>query len=189
MRNPRSRKAVAIALLLGGFVLGLSGPAVARTVAHTINGSQIAKHSISGNRLKSNTVTGAQVKESTLGTVPKATRAQSLPHLVWVSLKLKNSWANYTGVNHGTPAYAVDAEGSIHLKGAISGGLSATTAFTLPAALHPSRSIDVVADESQAAAGRLLIAPNGDVQPVDGDGEPGSASSFTSLDGIIFSIS
>jgi hypothetical protein len=60
-----------------GIVFGLAAPAAAhqaRSIAHAIDGSTIAKHSIPGNRLENNTVTGTQVKESTLGTVPNAAK-------------------------------------------------------------------------------------------------------------------
>jgi hypothetical protein len=93
------RTASAVAVAIGGVVIGLSSPALGVAAKHLISGStikehsitgnrlksgtltssQIKKHSISGDRLKANTVTGSQIKESTLGIVPLAAAAEYAP--------------------------------------------------------------------------------------------------------------
>ena len=65
-------------------------------------------------------MTGKQIAESTLGHVPFATKAGTaakLRPLAWHGLSLANSWSALVGDR--APAYAVDAEGIVHLRGAL----------------------------------------------------------------------
>lgn len=173
--------AVAVAL-----VIGLEAPAMAHQVAdvaHRISGTTIEVHTLPGDRIKGNTVTGRQIAESTLATVP---RARTIPALKWHDITaFKNGWSNLGG-GRAAAAYAVDAQGSVHLRGAIQGTTSGTIAFTLPAAISSTRilAVPVVVDGSFG----LLSIKDGDVLPEDGTGSPvGSAIFATSLAGVTFS--
>lgn len=167
MRVHGMKSASIAAIAIGGMVVGLSVPAVAHEARHLINGSSIKKHSISGNRLKNHTITGKQVKP-----------------LQWHRLTLQNGWQIADGGAEGAPAYAVDAQGLVHLKGALQNGTS--IAFTLPAKLHPVHELWVVVDEALAETGRLNIFNNGAVVIEDDPDHSGAATDFTSLEGATF---
>jgi hypothetical protein len=147
-----------------------------------ISGSDIKSHSISGSKLKSNTLTGKQIKESTLGVVPEA---KTLPALVWHPLTLQNGWVNYwSGYSDSVPAYAVDAQGIVHLRGAIHDGTINSVAFALPTSLDPTYGLNLTADENAGTTGRIQISTIGDVYIEDDPADSGSGTAFTSLDGI-----
>jgi hypothetical protein len=139
MNITRIKPCATVVVATIALVVGLEAPAMGHQVAsaaHKISGTTIKKHTIAGNRLKNNTVTGAQVKESTLGTVPKAAvagEAQSLPPLPAITpiTTFEHGWSDYAVIDD--PAgYYKDAEGLIHLTGAIHGGTVGGAAFTLP---------------------------------------------------------
>ena len=162
-------------------VIGLEAPAAAHQIASKVNGSTIKKHSIAGNRLKNNTVTGKQVKESTLGVVPEA---KTLPKLVWHKLALQNPWVAYSTLYYDVPSYAVDAQGIVHLQGVLTGGLSATIAFTLPKNARPDAFKWLTVNMNGADEfGALFIDKKGFVEP--DFPSPGPVS----LDGVEFSTS
>jgi hypothetical protein len=177
----RVRKILSVfAITICGLVVVLQLPAAAKTAKTVISGSDIKSHSISGSKLKNNTLTGKQIKESTLGVVPKA---KSLPALVWHPLTLENGWENSNLATDSVPAYAVDAQGIVHLRGAIEGGTDNGVAFTLPTSLDPTYGISVTAIEYDAYTGYLGVETNGDVYVVDSPEGP-SGPLYTSLDGI-----
>jgi hypothetical protein len=166
----------------GGLVIGLAVPAAARETGHLINGSSIKQHTIAGDRLKNNTLTGKQIKESTLREVPEA---KTLPKLVWHRLTLDGGWVNFgTDVGDAAAGYAVDAQGFVHFRGAISGG-GTGKAFSLPHSVVPSFACwGTTLVGTTATAGTLLI--RSDVAyPTDGSSPSGSASQGTVLDTVI----
>jgi hypothetical protein len=153
-------------------VVGLAAPATAHQLVHKINGSDI----------KANTVTGKQIKESTLAAVPEA---KTLPKLAWHSLALESGWSMSTSGFQRPPAYAVDAQGIIHFRGAIQGTTEAIghVAFVLPSGLVPAGlNLDLPAlcfDDNICV---VQVFQNA-VTPLDGNAEPNSAS-FISLEGL-----
>ncbi len=186
MRTHRLTAASALLLAAGGLVVGLAAPAAGREASHLINGNTIKKHSISGNRLKANTVTGAQIKESTLSAVPTATQAKTLPPLKWHAVTLENGWTNYGDLVERPAAYAVDAQGIVHLRGAIKSGTSGTIAFTLPAGLVPAKlDVDVPMICGPVGNTCYLDVSDNAVAPNDsGVADPGSVANYTSLEGV-----
>jgi hypothetical protein len=159
-------------------LVGLEAPAAAHQIVRRIDGSSIKVHSVAGNRLKNNTVTGKQIKESTLGVVPKA---KTLPKLVWHKVKLQNSWAPYSSY-YDAPSYAVDAQGIVYLKGAMTGGLSGLTAFLLPKGARPDAFNWLTINQNGSDDfGALFVDTQGFVTPyIPTVGE-------VSLDGVEFS--
>jgi len=169
------KSAPMLAVAVIGLVVGLALPAAARETKLVISGSQI----------KPNTVTGKQVKESTLATVPKATLASKLPALVWHPLALQDPWRSVGGTNF-VAGYAVDAQGIVHLRGAITGGEENQVAFTLPAALTPS--LVEVPVECAVGVGFLKIDDNGDhaVKVESQEETENGGNQYTDLDGVTF---
>jgi hypothetical protein len=180
----RFKPAPVLAAAVAGLVVGLAAPSAAIEAGHLINGASIKNHTISGKKLQHNTVTGKQIKESTLGTVPAAVRANRLPALTWHALTLQPGWV-------GSPEYAVDAQGIVHLQGDIEvvNPPGPVVAFTLPSAARPTVPIDLAADENGGLTGALHIKASGDVVPEDDPDSPGSAALFTVLYGISSPIS
>lgn len=99
-------------------------------------------------------------------------------------LSLANGWSH---APFGTASAAAAAIGGIvQLKGAMANGTSAA-AFTLPAGLRPPTTTYVPVDLCNAAKGRLIIQPSGDVS-VQASAAFSDAQCFTSLEGASFSI-
>jgi hypothetical protein len=180
----RMKPAPLLAAAVAGLIVGLAAPSAATEAGHLINGASIKNHTISGKKLQHNTVTGKQINESTLGAVPAAVRAKRLPALTWHPLTLEQGWV-------GSPEYAVDAQGIVHLQGNIEvlNPPGPVVAFTLPSAARPAVAIDLAADENGALTGALHIKASGDVVPEDDPDHPGSAALFTVLYGISYPIS
>lgn len=173
-------------------VIGLEAPAMAHQVnvaAHKISGSSIKEHSIKGNRLKSNTLTGKQIKESTLHIVPTAKRAETLPALKWHTIThFLNGWKRDTG-DTGTlsVAYAVDAQGVVHLRGTITGGTAGQDAFALPAAVAPAKLLlNLPAVMGDQPIPGVVEIRGGFVEPQVNLAIAGAPSFDTCLDGLSF---
>jgi hypothetical protein len=167
----------------GALIVGLATPAAVSEASTLINGKSIAKLSIPGNRLEYNTITGRQVKESTLGTVPKAaeaTTAIKLPPLKWHTVtSFQNNW-----IANGNPVgYAVDAQGIVHLRGAISGGTVGTEVAQLPTSFGDGE-ILLIPVAVVGGIGSIEIL-KGVLKVISGTGD---SQSLTFLNGVTFSL-
>jgi hypothetical protein len=95
---------------------------------------------------------------------------------------LTNSW---TAADPAVPtaAYTKDALGFVHLRGAIKGGASATSALTLPADLRPAKNV-TFAVSCFGDDGVVFVEPDGKVSPAN----VGTANCTTVafLDGVSF---
>jgi hypothetical protein len=163
-------------------VIGLAAPAM----AHQVN---VAAQKISGGDLTPNSVTGKQIKESTLATVPRATVASKLTAPTWHKIThFSNGWADFpAGLDIRPAAYSVDAQGIVHLRGAITGGKSEHTAFTLPASVvSHSANLYIPIDTNDHYIGMLQIMA-GDVTPTNAQGVGiDEAKTYTGLEGVSF---
>lgn len=177
-KTPSTLVVIAIAAIVGGIASPVMTHGVA-AVVHRINGSSIARNSIPGNRLRANTVTGKQVNESTLGAVP---RADSLPPLRWHVLPLISPWVN--SISTSPAAYAVDAQGIVHLRGTIHGGNSDTEAFALPVSIAGNRDFEIGVTGA-GYSNDVLEIDDGKVF-VEDAGATNTVTSLTSLEGATF---
>ena len=113
------------------------------------------------------------------------TTASATP-LKWTKLTLVNGWTAYAASTR-APTAAIDADGIVHLRGAMREATGAdTTAFTLPANMRPNKTVYVTTNMIDGAAGRLVIYASGEVL-VDLPGPFSDAQEFTSLEGVTFS--
>jgi hypothetical protein len=164
-------------------VVGLAVP----SAAHEANR---LRHKISGSSIKPNSVTGKQIKESSLGVVPKAKRASTLPPLVWHKIiTFTHGWHANPAANNSLPvSYAVDAQGLVHLRGALVGGTVNEPAFALPASVVSTTLNMYFPVVASGATVGLLTVSGGTVRPTLGDTatEPDLVA-FTDLDGVVFS--
>jgi hypothetical protein len=183
MKNGRSRSVPILiaAAAAAGVVVGLALPAAAHEVSTLINGRSIELHSIPGNRMMPNTLTGKQINESTLGTVP---RAATLPALKWH--RITDFFAGWSAFPGRPPAYAIDAQGIVHLEGAIHGGMPTYRAFEIPAdVVGPTSAVDMtVACGGPGQYGELSLSAGSAV--VSDGGVTSYCDDFTSLDGVTF---
>jgi hypothetical protein len=180
MGTGRFRVVPTLLVAAAGVVVGLAVPAAAHEASSLVNGRSIELHSIPSNRMMPNTLTGKQINESTLGTVP---RAATLPPLKWHPITAwLEGWGPYDAGLPGlpAPAYAIDAQGMVHLEGEIMGGIPPSNAFAIPAALvSPPRVVwaPIVCD---GTGGSLSIS--GGYVYVHGS----TCSNGASLDGVSF---
>jgi hypothetical protein len=100
----------------------------------------------------------------------------------FTSLTLQNGWTAYGGY---TPSASNDG-GIVQLRGAVTTTGTSISPFTLPAAFRPSAAVYVQTDLFNAAAGRVIVFPNGVVTVEDAGTGTTNASKFTSLDGVSF---
>jgi hypothetical protein len=137
--------------------------------------------------LRLNTVTGAEVAEGKLGKVPKANLAYHLPKLVWHKLTLVNDWENANS-NLRAPAWAVDAQGIVHLRGGMDETAAISGKFTtVPVAIRPTVSVWMATSLLGGQPGSIAIDPLGRAYAFDPT-LGGNERSFTSLDGVTYAL-
>jgi hypothetical protein len=184
MTNTRVTPSLLIAVL--ALVVSLAGTSAAGYAVGRAHGKAngnhlIKKHSLSGNRLKPDSVTGAQLSESTLGTVPHAAVADSLPAPALQPLTAGGLWT--VGTDRALGARK-DAAGFVHLEGDI--GLhqisNNTVMTTLPPGDRPAATsyFTVSTGTGGATPGVVRVSNNGDVAFVSG------TDSYVALDSIEF---
>ena len=111
------------------------------------------------------------------GSYAATTLANSGVH--WTSASLQNGWQKGC-CDPGTPGYAKDSAGVVHLRGAIADGTS-NFAFTLPKALRPAHDLYITDYTFEGTTGYLIIYKDGEVWP-----EGTYATDYSSLNGISF---
>jgi hypothetical protein len=106
--------------------------------------------------------------------------------LKYKDLVLKNGWAS---AGDYTPAAALDAQGTVHLRGAIAQGIADGDNFAqLPSKLRPDAVVNLPIDVTAANQGRLGIDVNGEMTVSVEQGGPATAHKlYSSLDGVSFS--
>jgi hypothetical protein len=106
--------------------------------------------------------------------------------LKYKNLTLINGWSSNSGSY--TAAAALDAQGIVHLRGAVAQGIASSDTFAvLPGPLRPDESVSLVIDIVAGNQGRLSISPNGEatLAPEQG-GPPTGHKLFSSLDGVTY---
>jgi len=178
------RNVVAYVALVAAFALS-PVPSMAAELVTTgdiANGAvtqpKLAADSVVGGKIVNESVTGVDIKDGTIG-------AADVTPLVWHNFILVNGWTNANGVLR-PPAWAIDAQGIIHLRGAIKDG--DTSAFArLPASVRPSVYVYVSTSLAAAKPGRIVIDPTGFLQ-ADYDDLFQDAIDFTTLDGVTWAL-
>jgi hypothetical protein len=77
----------------------------------------------------------------------------------WITATLGNSWAAFGGT-YSTPKYRLK-NGVVYLKGAMTGGTSATTVFTVPAGYRPLDTIGVIGGSGATAVALCTMNASG----------------------------
>ena len=129
--------------------LGKNSVGTTQLKKNAVTAAKIKKNAVTTAKIKKNAVTGAKVKESSLGTVPSANLANSLPPLEAVHLvgspgepPFESGAQNFgsTGPFSLNPVgFYKDHEGIVHLQGiAKTGSTVPAFVFTLPAGFRPA---------------------------------------------------
>ncbi|HEX5525739.1 MAG TPA: hypothetical protein VFX44_00910 [Solirubrobacterales bacterium] len=166
---------------------------------NAVTAAKIKKNAITTAKIKADAVTGAKVKESTLGTVPSATLANSIPpaeptHVVGAPGEPafeagSSSVGAVEGLKFNPVGFYKDHEGIVHLQGwAFVGknGASQTPVFTLPPGYRPAAGTIEIFEQVQGAP--VLVGGTGaSFGPVDASGKViGEEEEIAVLDGITF---
>jgi hypothetical protein len=106
--------------------------------------------------------------------------------LKYKNLTLINGWSSNSGSY--TAAAALDAQGIVHLRGAVAQGIADGDTFAvLPGKLRPDEGVSLVIDVAGANQGRLFISPNGEATlSVEAGGGATQHKLFSSLDGVTY---
>jgi hypothetical protein len=101
----------------------------------------------------------------------------------WKVPSLTNSWANRAGCE--AAGYALDNDGTVHLKGVVTTGASGTSIFTLPVTVRPAvpRVLPVAASGGLA---KLTVGTDGTVVATSLSGS--AVGTWVSLSGALFSV-
>ena len=117
-----------------------------------------------------------------------AVRNGDVLDLQFHELPLKNGWETATVFSSHPPAYAIDAQGVVHLRGAMRNpDNEILSAFTLPPEVRPEHVINVPTATFRGV-GRLLISAGGEGSALNSVGGDFDALVFTSLEGISYPL-
>jgi hypothetical protein len=107
--------------------------------------------------------------------------------LRYTDLNLKNGWSAY-GSGSYRPGAALDAQGIVHLRGAIAQGIADGNNFArLQTAFRPDKDVFMPVDTTNANQGRVFILADGQASVVaEAGGSQSNAQLFTSLDGVTY---
>jgi len=136
---------------------------------------KLATDSVTSTKIVDDTITRSDIRDG-------AITGTEIPDLEWHNFNLLNEWVSANGAGLRTPAWAIDAEGTLHLRGAIKDG--DTTSFArIPAAHRPSTTVYVTTSLAGAEPGQIVIDPTGYLQADYADTFQ-DAIDFTTLDGV-----
>jgi len=132
---------------------------------------------------------GAVGKEGAAGKEGKEGKAASIAPLNWEPMLLLNGWKEFLA-EWGFPSYSKDAEGFVHLSGAVDGSKSTNNLIaTLPAGFRPTREQQVwlrapsTNGEEDPRLVDLWIHPTGEIEAWPA---PGATEAFVGLEGLEF---
>jgi hypothetical protein len=122
-------------------------------------------------------------------TAGTANLAKTLPGVVWKPVTLENGWATYDPEYYGgAPTYTKDAQGFVHLDGAIEGTTATSTVVGyLPAGFRPPSGVWLLVPSTNGSSDpqvvNMEITPEGEMLIYDA---PGADNGFVSFDGVEF---
>lgn len=127
----------------------------------------------------------------TAATADTANLAKSLPALSWTHIALQNGWTAYPlAVYGGAPSFAKDAQGFVHLEGALDGEAKTSSLVgVLPAGYRPPEGAWFALGSTNGTFDpklvNLWIEPDGELVIYNGEG---ANDSFVSLAGLEFYV-
>ena len=186
---------IAVFLLLGG------GAAFAATQLgkNSVGSKQLKKNAVTAAKIKKDTVTGAKVNEATLGTVPSANLANSIPPAEPTHFVGAPGEPGFEGGSHNVGSsgplglnnvgFYKDHEGIVHLQGIAEAGKvtvgGVASVFTLPPGYRPAAGKAVIFE--MVNEGGTIIAGSNTFFEGDLSGKVlGGEENLVVLDGITF---
>jgi hypothetical protein len=200
---------IAVFLVLGGATAFAASKITAKQLqANSVTTAKIKKNAVTASKIKNNAittgkiangaVTGAKVNVATLGTVPSATLANSIPpaeatHLVGAPGQpgFENGAVNVGSsgpLRLSSAGFYKDHEGIVHLEGIVKvgSGSSIDPVFTLPPGYRPAAGTVLIFEQISESA-TIIGGSNTGAEGIDLSGKVVGASGETmSLDGITF---
>jgi hypothetical protein len=186
---------------------------------NTVGSKQLKNNAVTAAKIKNGAVTGAKLKLSSIGKVPSATTAdtattantaksadtassattagtanlaKSLPGLTWSPVSLENGWVTYLAEFYGgAPSYTKDAEGFVHLNGAMDGEAQTSNVVgVLPPGFRPlTGGVWLVVPSTNGGSDPQLvnmeIGANGEMSIWNA---PGASDRFVGLNGVEFYV-
>jgi hypothetical protein len=123
------------------------------------------------------------------GALPGQNRVDNgdVKDLKYKNLTLINGWSG-VGSSSYPPSAAIDAQGIVHLRGAVAQGIADGDTFAvLDKAFRPDKSVSLVAALAGAGLGHVTIDASGQMTVANGPGGVATAHKlFTSLDGLSY---
>jgi hypothetical protein len=190
---------IAVFLVLGGATAFAAGKIGSSDIkSNAITTGKIKKEAVTTKKIKKNAVTGKQVKESSLGTVPSASLANSIPpaeatHIVGAPGEppFENGSSNLGSsgpLRLSTVGFYKDHEGIVHLEGIAKVGTSSGIAsvFTLPAGYRPAAGTTLLFSQLEESL-TIISGSNTVFEGIDLSGKViGEKEKLVVLDGITF---
>jgi hypothetical protein len=177
--------------------LGKNSVGTKQLKKNSVTAAKIKKNAVTTSKIKKDAVTGAKVNEATLGTVPSANLANSIPpaegtHLVGAPGEPPFESGSHnlgsTGPFNLNPVgFYKDHEGIVHLQGIAEGGKSSPTfVFTLPAGFRPAAGKALLLEQF-TEAGAIIFGGSTFAEGFDLSGKVlGGSEQAVVLDGITF---
>jgi hypothetical protein len=191
-------------LLLGGGAayavshLGKNSVGTKQLKKNAVTTAKIRKQAVTGAKVKNRTLTGKQINAATLGTVPSATLADSIPpaeatHLVGAPGEPEFENGSLNSGSKGplkvqSVGFYKDHEGIVHLQGVanVDTGPGLVSVFTLPPGYRPAPGV-VLEFEQIKELTTLIGGSNTNVEGASWDGKVmGAEKGKAVLDGIVF---
>jgi hypothetical protein len=177
--------------------LGGSAFAATQLAKNSVGSKQLKKNAVTTAKIKKEAVTGAKIKLSSVGTVPSAAVANSLPpaepiHLVGTPGQppFENGSKEYaeTTIPLQPVGFYKDREGIVHLEGVATVGNSSsgfTSIFTLPPGFRPAPGVFQIGGSGTGVA--LVAGANAILEGIPYNGNVlGTSKGFAELGGISF---
>ncbi len=196
--RPRLTFANVTSMLALFIALGGSAYAATHLKKNSVGTKQIKNNAVTSAKLKKEAVTGTKIKLSSVGTVPSAAIANSLPpvespHVIGAQGQppYENGGSNFSepGFNLGPASFYKDHEGIVHLEGAVkvgkNGSAGDVAVFTLPVGFRPAPGTVVIGGTPSAAT--LIAGTNANFggEPFSGN-VVGAKEKVALLSGISF---
>lgn len=114
-----------------------------------------------------------------------SSKAAALP--AWHNLTLQHGWV-FGGFNSYRPAYYIDPQQVVHLRGSAVNGDPSQAVFQLPNIARPAHVLWLSIYASSGSSGGLEIKPNGQAFVFDTTGNDSDVIGWSSLDGVSFRV-
>jgi hypothetical protein len=176
--------------------LGKNSVGTKQLKANAVTTAKIKKEAVTAKKVKKQSLTGTQINLATLGTVPTAQFANSIPpaeptHLIGAPGEpaFENGAQNagaLSGLHLNSAGFYKDHEGIVHLEGIVKAtSTEVKSVFTLPVGYRPAAGTVLIFAAGTTSAA-LIGGTNTAVESLDLSGKVAGANELILLDGITY---